>query len=261
MDEHYRHIIYEMYRAAASSDKPVISLEYLTSDEYFNEIQYLDFNRSPYLEKNDEKQNIVEDYSLVPRNYQIILDYNKRLIEFILNEVLMVYGQFLEAELCEVLQDFRYSPFVMFSYQLPQLTKWHSQLFFKMLRPAAVKGTIAPNGFDIEENKALMDAWKKHNELFVKIVRIYNQSVSTENKFDIMELSKLVKLEWGLCRIEDVKIAGGTYSLKAIDGETDINKIILAKLIDIEEQMSKVTLQINEMADELAKKNAPHTSS
>lgn len=240
LDDHYRHIIYGMFRSASLTEKQITSLDYLISDEYFNEIEYLDLNRSPYLEKNDEKQNIVEDYSFIPRNYQIILDYNKRLTEYLLNEVLMVYGQFIEAELCEVIQEFRFSPFVIYSHQLPQLTKWHSQAFFKMLSPLAVKGTIAPNGFDMDENKKLMSAWKKHNELFIKIVEMYNQDTTNKNKFDITKIANEVKIEWGLCRINNCKVEPGTYSLKETNGETDMNKIMLEKIIVIEEQIKQI---------------------
>ncbi|SEP42090.1 hypothetical protein SAMN04490178_12748 [Propionispora vibrioides] len=240
LDDHYRHIIYGMFRSASLTERQITSLDYLVSDEYFNEVEYLDLNRSPYLDKNNEKQDIVEDYSFIPRNYQIILDYNKRLAQYLLNEVLIVYGQFLEAELCEVIQEFRFSPFVIYSHQLPQLTKWHSQAFFKMLSPLAVKGTIAPNGFDMDENKKLMSAWKKHNELFIKIVEMYNQDTSNKNKFDIAKIVNDVKIEWGHCRIKNCKVEPGKYSLEDTNGETDINKIMLGKIIAIEEQLKKV---------------------
>ncbi|AIF51166.1 hypothetical protein [Pelosinus sp. UFO1] len=244
LDDHFRHVLYAMYRSSALQEKEFNSLDDFFSDEYFKEIEYLDFNKSPYLNKDDERQDEVEEYSSIPRNYKIVLDYNKRLAEYLLNEVLMAYGQFLEADISEVLQEIRFSPFILYSYNLPSLTKWHSQSFFKMLRPLAVNGSIAPNGFDIKENEELIEALKKHVNLFKQIVSLYNKYAPPEKKFTFEKASNGVIIEWGCCRITN-KIITGTASLSLSDDEADINKTILKKITKIEEQLNKLITEPN----------------
>ena len=216
LDNYYRNILYGMYRSATLTEKEFSSLNYLVSDEYFEEIKYLDLNKSPYLARDDSKQNDIEDCRFIPRNYQIIFDYNKELTKYLLDEVLMVYGQFLASDVCEVLQEFRFSSFVLFSNELPSLTKRFNQ--FKALRASSASvGGFAPNGFNMEINNKLIDTWRKHNEMFIKIVSLHNQ-YAPENKVDLIHLSNQVTLEWGCCRI-------GNFSGIPITGETDIDKI------------------------------------
>ena len=175
LDEHFRHVLYGIYQSSAVNQKQFQSLDKLFSDEYFSEVQQLDFNKSPYLDKDDEKQNQTEEYSSTPRQYQIILDYNKRLNELILTEILNGYSQFLESDICEALQEIRYSPFILFSYHIPSITMWNNQ--FKMLKLFAVKGTIAANGWSIEENEEFVKALKVHITIFKKIVLLHNFNI------------------------------------------------------------------------------------
>lgn len=122
----------------------------------------------------------------MPRNYQIILDYNKRLSEYLLNEVLVVYTRYLEPELCESIQKLRISPFVIFSHQLPSLTK-----FFCEWKPLTiVAGEVKPNGFGLKEHQELIDSLKTHVEIFMKIVELYNQCVSENQKTRFTEKSR-----------------------------------------------------------------------
>jgi hypothetical protein len=247
LDDHYKHVIWGMFRSACVKEQAVLSIEFLTSDEYFNEIEYLDLNKSPYLAKDDDKQNIVEDYDSVPRNYQIILDYNKRLSDLLLHEVLVVYGQFLEADICEIMHQFRFSPFVIYSHYLPQVVKFFRQPVIRTLNAVANKSSsMARNGLSIEESKDLIDAWKQHNELFVKLVEYYNQSASIYKRkaFDIIEASKQVKVNWGVCRLEFDEIAEGKHSLKNYTNK-DIDQVILDKVGKMEEQLQLVYDKIN----------------
>jgi len=128
----------------------------------------------------------------------------------------MVYGQFLEADVCETIHNFRFSPFVLYSYHLPQVVRFFRQTTIRMLRLVAAKSSeIAINGLSLRDNENLMDVWKQHNELFIKLVNLYNQNaiINQCTVFDIVEVSKQVTVKWGICRIKPDKIVTGNYSL------------------------------------------------
>jgi len=154
----------------------------------------------------------------------------------------MVYGQFLEPDISEVVQEIRFSPFVLYSRHLPNITKFYSQ--FKMLKPFAVKGSLAPNGFDIKENKELMESLKAHINLFQRIVLLYNKYAPSEKKFTFEKSSTGFNLEWGCCRVVD-KFKIGTVSVKSFDDESDINKLILKKITNMEQRLNQLIAQLN----------------
>lgn len=241
LKDHFSVVLYGMYKAATPDEKSFVSIEDFFSEEYFKEVQYLDFNKSPLLEKDDAKQDMFEDYSSVPRYYKIIFDANKRMREYILSEVLMVYGQFIETDISEALQDLRFSSFVGFSSELEFYTKTYGQ--WRPLKPLAINNSIAPNGFSTEVNDKFIETLKEHVEIFQRVVELYNGYALNSKKLDLTKSPDTGTVEWGHCRIED-KIQPGIYSVRQINTETDLQKMILDKVIEIENNLNQMNNQI-----------------
>ncbi|WP_427113010.1 hypothetical protein [Megasphaera sueciensis] len=207
LKEYYEVIIYGFFKSSAKQEIRITSLDYLISDEYFREVDYLDFNKSPYLEKNDPRQNKLNVPNIM-KNYQILLDANKFLSDSLLSEVLLVFGNLIDTEIITLIQKFRFSSFISYSYKLPQLTIFFNQpgAKFLMLRKGSPDNHIKTNNWlPKKENEELMSAWKSHNKLFIKIVKCYNNIVPPNKQFNIETLNNNINIEWGICRSSKFK--------------------------------------------------------
>ena len=60
----------------------------------------------------------------------------------------------------------------------------------------------------------------------------------------MLQSANQVTIEWGCCRIDN-KIVPGTYGIKQVDGESDINKILIKKILKIEEQVNYIASNLN----------------
>jgi len=203
---HFEAVLFGMYKAASSSEKVFSTLEELFSEEYYETVQYLDFNKSP---SKDEK----------PKYYEIVWEHNKYTKELLTEEVLNSFGQYLEVDIFQLVQNMRLSPFIKVTQQLSNKAQFFGQFadLIKLSRisnnSVVIANGYAPNYLDSDYNEELMSSLQKHIEIFKEIVKVYNRYSQYDNKLDLLKAPNTGSVTWGCCRVDNI-IKGGRQDIK-----------------------------------------------
>jgi len=199
-------VLFGMYKAAKPEEKTFSNLEGFFSEEYYETVQLLDFTKSPFKDGT-------------PKYYEIIWEHNKYTKELLTEEVLTPFGQYLENDIFQLVQNMRLSPFIKVTQQLPYTAQFFGQFadLIKLSRisnnSVVVAEGYAANYLDNAYNEELMSSLRKHIEIFKGIVKVYNKYAPSDKQLDLLTAPDTGSVTWGCCRIDNI-VNGGTRVIK-----------------------------------------------
>ena len=184
---HFESVLFGMYRAATSKEKKYATLDELFGEDYFSELEYLDFNQSPFSDKSNPY-------------YEIIPQHNDHFSKYLREDVLP-FGQFLNSDIIQVIQDIRFSKFMNECSCLPSVAS--SASCFLSLLLIFNQDSLAKNHLPKDYSTAFMAALRRHIDIFKALVAKHDEFTAGQKLIDDLLSPNTGCVTIGCCRVDD----------------------------------------------------------
>ena len=190
LKSHFEAVLFGMYRASTKTEKSYSCLEELFDDDYINEIQYLDYNKSPF--KDGE-----------PKYCNIIPEMNENFKMYLKDEVLF-FGQYLEIDILRLIQKIRFSKFIKECRHLPNMCKPIGNQTANVLMRE--KGVISPNYLPWNYNNLFYETLREHTTIYIALVKLHDKYTQGDILLPSLLVPNTGDVKTGCCRVDETTI-------------------------------------------------------